>query len=654
MLTSLLLATALLAAPQDLSERDRRVGQVIHDAIVLRAGGGAPSDEALWRFKLGRGNTDADSYVYVSEAGANDGQGRRSRWDVKVSFLPPDWAPDADEEARWAARFQEVDAVTGAHLYFHEVDDRSRSSYVTARVKRGSTRVLLRDARSGGLDYGAHKPLAMERLKFFIKRAEEEQLFDDVAPRIVLTIDGNEVGDGDVVSVDHPLSEPLDFALRGWTEGVELPPADGLELVLELDPLGARAAELRQQGRGAGARLARRLVRGDEEVQAGVRFRAFEPKPGDPIGQVAILTVSMPGAAEGVLPIRVTLHRTTWIPVLRSFEVRQPMKERQGIVTDQLAELEGELGPLSPLDEMVARGWVLNDYRVHAASLAAAWADLARAARIRPSLERDAPGGVTHPDGQPFGDEDPVLLGWRLDPETLIDFAVAEVAPGEAATLGAWTANVRHQIVYDLWIARDPTPPGVKFGDDLFEDDLLEAEEPAAEAVADETPRRPLAELGPDGLPADPQLRDQVRRREQILLEDFELTRVLVQREGIAVPENRKLEDLSEAELDAYARRLHAGLRRPAGLDEEVLPLMHPPQRLLRLTEYPFILPVAGPAVLELPVSRNEGVYELRLRMAFRHVDQNDVKRVEAAIRVNLVKQGFSVLQLNYQSRRVR
>ena len=653
MMTPLLLCVGL-AAPslQDITERDRAVAQVVHDSVRLRAGRGAPSDADVLRLRSGLGDDDPDSYRFVSENGARDDAGRRMRWDVKVTFLAEDWTPNPEDEARWSARFRETDPETGAALHFHGVDDRSRTTFVTARVVRGNTRILLRDARSGGLTFEAHLPLALARLRFFVKRAEEEGLFD-AEPRLVVTVDGEEVTDGDVVSVDHPLDEALDLALAAWLDDYDLPPEDGPRVVLELDDAGAREVELRA-GRDVGPRLERTLDRATPSLDATARFRPLDPAPGEPIGQVAVLTVSAPNAAPPVLPLRITLHRTTWTPVLRRFEVRQLVKPREGLETDGEAELEAEVGggepALTTLERVVARGIELNGWRYHAASMAAAWTSLADAARIRPSLDEGGPGGVIHANGRPFDDADPVIVGWRLEPATLSDFATADVELNEVATLGAWTERVHQEVVYDLWIARDPTPPGARFLDDLAEgldDD---------EGIWDDDEEQPEAptslELDAAGVPSDPVLRDQYLVREHIYLTDYELSLALIQDEGVRVPEGR-LEAIPDEEQRAYAEALSAALRRPAGAGDQVWPLLTVENPTLRLNEYRTEFPILGDTALPF-VIRNEGVYEVRLQMGFRREGERETKRVDVAIRINVNDQAFVPRLLDFRTRRAR
>lgn len=184
-----------------------------------------------------------------------------------------------------------------------------------------------------------------------------------------------------------------------------------------------------------------------------------------------------------------------------------------------------------------------------------------------------------------------------------------------------------------LWLGRDPTPLGA--GEPELEGDLS----------------RQI-------------LLDQQAKRRNIVVEDFELTRVRIHDEGVGMVALRQGEEEGGSERAALRTEREAELavllRLPAGAEIPFGP--GPVKRLAAgkegfaqsLLYYEDILPVDASYGLPLRLS-NPGIYEFRFRLVLRsETGSKKTETIEAAIRVNAVGLTFESSVLHYETRRVR
>jgi hypothetical protein len=620
------------ARAQEITERDRAAAQVIYDTIRVRRGVGAPDEATILDYKRACADDAGDSYCFAN-ADVRDASGGPYTWSCRIEFLPEGWTPDREAERRWEQRFLREDGATGARIY-HQVNAEhpGTPSRVSFKLRRGRTQIILQETRGGGPGAEEHLRLALPRWRFFVEDAEAQGLFAPAAAaapatrlRVVLGPTGwsagGEVTDGQVVSFDHDLARAADVPLSIHVDPPGAAQGERPIARVRLDAEGRRETTVLARGRPLqpgpdGAFEVPLDAAGPAELV--VRFRPREPSPGEPIGQSAGIAISGPSLAAGptvILKLGLTLHRSDWVPVVRRFEIVQ-----RGTGTRRGAEGESD-------DPLLGRGWSFNEYRIHGGNEVAAWKGLEPVARIRPSLEEDAPGGRLmpgHPDPV-YAAEERVLLGWKIDRATFADFLTAESGPEAPPTLASWLQNATQAAVIELWMARDPAPPSGGSG-----------------AVA------------PSGGAADERRQEQAELRRRIYVEELQVEVVRVSSSWAGI---RGAEE--EALADTLARELADLLRLPAGGEPfsgrsgppKITVLARDPARQ-RLSDYEAEFPIDGASFDHLFQCREPGVYEARLIMDLRTEEQATPRRVRCAVRFNVVPVGFSPRVLYWSSER--
>ncbi|MDA1266132.1 MAG: hypothetical protein O2816_13710, partial [Planctomycetota bacterium] len=469
LLRTLLLA-AVCASPlsaQDISDRDQRVGQVLLNVTHLRDLE-APDERTALGYKRACADDTGNTYCHQVRNLTDEG-GRKHAWSLRVAYSPGGW------EASEGPEPVETDPNGSEFFALPSRDAKQGTTRVAARLTVGDLRLTLQDSRSGDLAQGEHLRLMKNRWSFLLEQAVKHGLIEQSdEPRIYVSLDetewfgaARELVDGDVVSVDEDLAHWAVFRLSVFVEPPPLAEGETEYVIdMDLDAEGLRETRITYaDGKPVHFRASvdtYQIVVDTERAPAAellVRFKPLVLTADSPLGQKAVLSFSAQTVKVGTT---ITLHRTTWFPTLRRFELDQEYLLRD-------PGQEGRPPTVSPdvkADPMLDQAWRFNSARIAAADAVGAWRQLAPLVAIRPGVDEDSPGGrAPGPRSPVFRPDEPVVLGFKLDERVGAGYWHAENVAGAEHTMTPWVESVPQKVYVDLWLDRDPEPPRTTWAD---------------------------------------------------------------------------------------------------------------------------------------------------------------------------------------------
>lgn len=640
------------ASAQELTDRDHRVAQVLLNSTHLRELE-APDDRSVLGYKRACADDTGNTYCHEVR-NLTDENGRKHAWSLRIQYAPGGWEESSSGPEPVA---EDPDGTQYYVLPSRKAKD--GTTRVAARLTMGELRMTLQDSRSGGLDQSSHLALMKQRWSFVLEQAVKMKLLlVDDQPRLVVALGetewfgpSRELEDGAVVSVDDELTQRTVFPLTVW---VDPPPVteENTQYVinLDVDAEGMRETQITYaDGKPVHYRSAvdtyQIVIDTEEEPFASllVHFRPIQLTDDSPLGQKAVLSFTSDTVDGGTT---ITLHRTTWFPVLRRFELDQEfvMRNPEGAKSESTS-------PEVKSDPLLDQAWRFNSARYAAADIVGAWRKLAPVVAIRPGLDENSPGGRAANANQPvFEGTEPVVLGFKVDERYGSGYWDAQNVQGKEHTMSPWVEDVPQKVYVDLWLARDPEPPSTTYAEvlrgleDEFED--LFGPEPEVEGEGEE------AEEPTDTSPQLNQHERQVKLRQEVFVEEYLFQVVQISHESLAWNDETPADVRSETQ-----RRLARGLRMPAGIEGWSNHFGTRSGSRDPISKYESTLPLGNLKNLDLDeglrwIPRGEGLYELRLQLVLSSGDGNRREEIEAAIRVNVVGTEFKAKMVHRSGRR--
>lgn len=418
-----------------LTRRDRAVGMVLFNTLHSTETE-TPEDDEISRYKREFGDDSGNSYGFSSVSRTRDG--KRYRWNAKVAYLPLNWKPAPEVEARWRKRLISEEGEAPAIYYEFDKHDKSKAARISYKQRVGQTQLTLQDTRTGATSLANHLKLSRPRWDRFVGLARRYEVLKEEEPaETALFVElpdtplytGEEAINGGVFSIDQDLNQAVRFPIVVDVRVDDELPPEPLRLVVQVTSGDAAVRLTGRNSEGDGNRRVFSVGPRNGRAEMEVFFAAVPKAERERlIGQTAEVAMWIEGQEDKTRFIY-TLHRTTWIPVLRQLELIQTNPSRR-----TLKPVEDTL-----FDDRARDPRIFNARRHLAASEVKAWRKLAPTVAIRQSLETDAPAGQWAGEDRPvIGDEEPVILGFQLDEVSGASYHVAENSPKAKNTLATW------------------------------------------------------------------------------------------------------------------------------------------------------------------------------------------------------------------------
>lgn len=625
---------------------EQAVGLTIHNTFQQLQSDDVPPDAAIREYRrIGQErNGDRDGLNWAYRHNPTDRDGREILLDAAIVQLYEGWQPDPAQVAAWEPFAAGTHDTTGAEI-FHRVSERGvKRSAVFFKLQRGGLELDMRVIREMGEQESAAELIAKATpwWEFFVAEAERNGLLDAGARIYVEVIEGpwdfsGLAPEDTLVTLYRPGTAAREIPLRVWAQGpnTDEPYTIGLRLK---DELGRGGITVRD---ASGRTLRDSDGDGAFEVQApgdGEPAEITIHVPGserpDAMGQVAQLRFEFPpAAAEPESPpatADMAVQTIDWFPVLMRFEIAERNDNPIPIPDEERRQPRERLSP-GELSSMYERAF--NSHRESAGTLLLSWMNIEFDALTRKGLNAD--------DGAPlWGPNEPVLMGWRIEPDSKLSFLTLENSP-KTPEVVAFTYNKPYFLLADVDIIVSSTPIGGGDWDDPF-------------AVTN------------DPLPAEESITPEKLREEIFIDADNSfMTLRRVSEEGVGLPrEIASRPEYREYNFEREERELAQALRQAVTEGSEVRP--DAPELVIwrvggfeRLDDH---FPQGGwrRAALEWKTTRFDtlnvrtpGIYEVRFKLSVFHKTIDNAQDFDVAIRYNIPRTGWTSFRHSFQSRRV-
>ncbi len=625
---------------QTITDFDRAAAQVIFDNIYMESNAGRVDDGTIRNYM--RHTNDAADKASTRSLGHRHSYrgpaGTTSEWALKIRLLSPEWLPDREVATRWAVRYQGT--VDGMRVYYEAaLDDQGQleSSKTWIKHRRGDLQLLLEDVQRPHPEWNAdtHIESAIKRMRFTIAASRNIPIDGQPAREddpLRINLEGPDFADlaaggrgaaidyanPDVISIDEDtLDARRRISLRGWLlRGDEAYTEDTvIRARLTGDP---GALRLIGPGADSSGTAGTYLISPESPVfEVTARFEA----DASTLGQFATLTLWVDGKKDETL-FRLVLHRTTWVPTLRTFELQEIGTARGGVRHD--ADTGREVG----------FGHAYNQQRVRAASAWRAWQELEALIATRP---RDRPGDA-------FTIDEPVPMGHRFNSTTGASFHEAWNEPRHSDPtkrgVASWVAGSNQRLWAHVWIEREPTPGVDGVNSSVYPDELEQ---------------------------------QQWARHKSLIVRDFKVTLTRVAANGVGFHQDpREIPEPTLMELARAIRQPAGSLRVGSIRGADSAPpgarsLLLREASDVRLSEIDWLHntkkstgaggePVGSPGEFKFRIIQ-PGIYEVRFLMELASASAGPEavsKTIDVAFRVNVVSTRFDATPLLRDSGRAR
>jgi len=446
--------SGLEAAEVDDDQQDM-IGQILLNMIKGERVDYGPTDELLKQFRTNGQNSIGPSWGHTAQIKSKQ-DGKAIQIYMSITVLPTDYKVTPEKQAQWDKARQEYKDESGVEVAFLESTRGDvRRHRVIYRLVKDGYRMHLYVTRTGDEDAKKAIELTEKGWKRFYKFALEQGLFEDKSDVFIEVVESDAdiegaLDDGGVIHIPLAAHKSTKIPLNVWADAPQVEKDKPYTLNFQFKQIKGMGGIVLRDAEGKALKDNDGDGLGDIEVIGGKKGRVVlhvedmgTPKSkrasggaGSPyrLSQASTLGIKLTKNKDGDWVVnaekKIGVQRRDWFPVVQRFQL---IGRNWSPKTPKGKDLPQKITANQRIS--------FNDYLTNGGTLREGYEK-----QIEPLAKRD---GAIKAD-------EPVLLGWRVDPKGTLNWFVGIQDARQKSKLPFVRQNVPLSVVLDVKIWQAP------------------------------------------------------------------------------------------------------------------------------------------------------------------------------------------------------